>query len=49
MSKVAAVVRLIVFQSSPSPKAGCNTIGVGNTVGDVVFQSSPSPKAGCNS
>ena len=38
----------IGFQSSPGPKAGCNTQAAIREAGDIGFQSSPGPKAGCN-
>ena len=37
------------FQSSSSPKAGCNSPSVSPVRCDGLFQSSSSPKAGCNS
>ena len=37
-----------LFQSSSSPKAGCNAAGDGAYVEYRLFQSSSSPKAGCN-
>jgi hypothetical protein len=37
-----------MFQSSSSPKAGCNTIDLFSISPHAWFQSSSSPKAGCN-
>ena len=36
------------FQSSPGPKAGCNSKELHMNENWTLFQSSPGPKAGCN-
>ena len=38
---------ILVFQSSPAPKSGCNRVTT-TTVNRQKFQSSPAPKSGCN-
>ncbi len=37
-----------LFQSSPDPEAGCNTVSSAVSASARGFQSSPDPEAGCN-